>query len=308
MKKMIVFLLLFLILGATYFYRDTIVTYITKEYLYKDASTKQEANVYKKNLQVSFVQETDNFFPKNRQDILNIIYTSLNNGVDSFLYYCTDEYQDCMTETEKIAQDEVLLSNINTFVHPFNSYSKLSFQTNSLGRVLITVQKQYTQEKITEILAKVDEIYASIIKENMTNTEKIRAIHDYIGQNSSYDKEKADSIINGVVTRPSAYESDTAYGVLLQGYGICNGYSDAMELFLTKMGIPSYKIANETHMWNLIYIDNTWKHLDLTWDNPLTQDTQKFLFHDFFLIDTNTLQQLDTGHHAFDTNIYKEAL
>lgn len=308
MKKMIAFLILIGILAVTYFYKDTIVTYISTEYMYKYANVKQKANGYKKNLDISFVKETNNFFPQSKQDILNIIYTSLNNGVDSFIYYCTDAYKDCIAESERLAKNESLLSNINTFIHPFNSYSRLSFSMNSLGKVEITVHKQYSDEEIAVITKKVDEIYGNIIKENMSIHEKIRTIHDYIGQNSYYDKEKADSIVNGVVTKEGPYKSETAYGVLLQGYGICNGFSDAMELFLTKMGVTSYKIANETHMWNLIYTDNTWKHLDLTWDNPITNGSQKFLFHDFFLVDSKTLKNLDTGHHIFDETIYKEAL
>ena len=86
MKKKIAFLILIGILAVTYFYKDTIVTYISTEYMYKYANVKQKANGYKKNLDISFVKETNNFFPQSKQDILNIIYTSLNNGVDYFLY------------------------------------------------------------------------------------------------------------------------------------------------------------------------------------------------------------------------------
>lgn len=308
MKKLITLLLLIGILVVTYFYKDTIVTYISTEYIYKYANVKQKANAYKKNLNISFVKETDDFFPKNRQDILNVIYTSLNNGVDSFIYYCKEENTECMGETQKIAKDENLLSSINNLVHPFNSYSKLSFRINSFGKVEVTVHKLYTEEDISLITQKVDEIYGNLIRDDMGVDDKIKVIHDYIIQNSSYDQEKADSIINGVVTKEGPYKSETAYGVLLQGYGICIGFSDAMELFLTKMGVPSYKIANATHMWNLVYSNNTWRHLDLTWDNPITNGTGKFLFHDFFLVNTDTLKKLDTGHHTFDETIYKEAL
>ena len=38
------------------------------------------------------------------------------------------------------------------------------------------------------------------------------------------------------------YKSNTAYGVLIEGYGTCNGYSDAMAIFLNKMNIINYKI------------------------------------------------------------------
>ena len=46
----------------------------------------------------------------------------------------------------------------------------------------------------------------------------------------------------------TTYASDIAYGPLFEGYGICGGYTDAMELFLEKMGIESYKISSDQHV------------------------------------------------------------
>ena len=45
---------------------------------------------------------------------------------------------------------------------------------------------------------------------------------------------KSDDITN------DTYKSNTAYGVLTQGFGICSGYSDAMKLFLDKLNIINY--------------------------------------------------------------------
>lgn len=308
MKKLITLFILSAILVLTFLYKDTIVTYILNEYIYRYANVKQKPNAYKIDMDISFVKETDNFFPKNKQDILNIFYTSLNNGVDSFIYYCTEEYENCVQDSEALAKDDDILSSLNNFIHPYNSYSKLSLRMNTFGKMEILVQKKYTEEEIELVNKKVDEIYGGLIRDEMSVDEKIKTIHDYIIQNSSYDQIKADSIINDMDTNGSPYKSESAYGVLLQGYGICVGFSDAMELFLIKMQIPSYKISTETHMWNLVYTNNKWKHLDLTWDNPVTNSGSKFLFHDFFLVDTATLKTLDTGHHTFDETMYKEAL
>ena len=86
---------------------------------------------------------------------------------------------------------------------------------------------------------------------------------------------------------------------MIQGYGTCNGYADAMAIFL------DYKISNDEHIWNLVYLDGKWYHLDLTWDDPISEtninrDT-------YFLITTKTLEELNDGTHNFDKKIYSEA-
>jgi Transglutaminase-like superfamily. len=307
LKKIISFLITLIILVFIYIYRDQITQYVLTEFSYRYSNVTQEANEYKKKLDIAYAKETDNFFPKNRQDIINIVYTSLNNGVDSFIYYCTDEYENCKSDTEKLASDSETLSSINNFVHPYNSYNKLSFKINNYGKVEISVQKQYSKKEIELINKKVDEIYLTITNDRMNTNDKIKAIHDYIINNSAYDKAKAELVTNGSNITNSEFRSETAYGVLLQGNGICGGFSDAMELFLNKMNVTTYKIASETHIWNLIYLDNKWVHLDLTWDNPIVNGDGKLLLHDFYLIETSKLTELNTGHHLYDRQIYIEA-
>ena len=77
-----------------------------------------------------------------------------------------------------------------------------------------------------------------------------------------------------------------------------------MSIFLNKLGIINYKISNDEHIWNLAYINNKWVHIDLTWDDPVTENDINRT--DYFMIDTKTLQNLDS-EHDFDTNIFTEA-
>ena len=133
----------------------------------------------------------------------------------------------------------------------------------------------------------------------MTNEEKIKTIHDNIINNTEYDTLKTKNI------QDNTYKSNTAYGVLIQGYGICSGYSDAMAIFLNALNIENYKISNSTHIWNLVHINGVWVHLDATWDDPISQfnanrDT-------YFLINYNELSKLNDGTHNFNKQIYKEA-
>ena len=72
------------------------------------------------------------------------------------------------------------------------------------------------------------------------------------------------------------------------------------------MGIESYKISSDQHVWNAVYLNHRWYHLDLTWDDPVTDTGENVLEHKFFLVDTPTLLSLEQTEHRFDQNIYSE--
>ena len=130
--------------------------------------------------------------------------------------------------------------------------------------------------------------------------EKIEKIHNYIINHGKY---ATDTI--------RAKNKDKAYNkandILIDGYGLCSSYSDAMAIFLYNLGIDNYKIASESHIWNLVNVDKKWLHLDLTWDDPITQNGKDKLEKMFLLIDTKKLKSLKVDKHEYDKNVYKEA-
>jgi len=139
----------------------------------------------------------------------------------------------------------------------------------------------------------------------MTDTDKIKAFHDYVINNSIYDEERAAQIENGN-DKNYQYNSHKASGPLLEGKALCSGYSDAMKIFLDDLGIKNYKISNSNHIWNLVYINGKWLHLDLTWDDPVTSNKTNMLLHKFFLINTDQLFKLDNKNHNFNNDYYLE--
>lgn len=273
--------------------------------VYKDEQLMQENNSYFKDANWSYVQLTDNFYPSSEQEILNLFYTALNGGWDELTYYCKEDFDDCIKYTEKIVKDNYILSNINNFVATYNSYNRIYVNYNSLGRVHVTFEKIYTSAQIKAINEKIDTIISEIITDNMTDLEKIKAIHDYIIVHTRYDEEHAEAIKSGLHEDfPS--DSNTAYGVLFNGKAICSGYTDAMALFLDKLGFKNYKIFSMKHTWNCVYIDGVWKHLDLTWDDPVTNTGEDRLEYNFFLITDEELAVKNTGQHNYDKTIYIE--
>ena len=235
----------------------------------------------------------------NRTELINYIYYVINTGSEYADGECTKEYINCTNDIEKIAENEDLLSVINNFVHPYNSFKTISFAYNNKGEFSLTIEHVYSKEEITEINYVVDTKIKSLINDNMTSSEKIKQVHDYVINNTKYDSLKTENI------HDDTYKSNTAYGVLIQGYGICSGYSDTMAIFLNKLGIENYKISNDTHIWNLVYINGIWAHLDATWDDPISEFNENR--DTYFLISYDELTKLDDDTHSFDKNIYKEA-
>ena len=298
--------LLCLILGLfIYTYKNNITEYILLNYVYKNDFNYDSSNEYKITNEFSYFKLTDNYKPENKKDIFNIIYNAINNGYESFNFYCQNSYETCLDDVKDLTSDYELLSVINNFVHPYNSYNKLNVTINSLGKINIKVQKLYNESTINILNKKIDTVYNELITDNMTDYDKIKVIHDYIIDNSVYDEQRANNLYNDY---QGEFSSNIATGPLLQGHGICSGYTDAMKLFLDKMNIPNYKISSENHIWNLVYIDNKWLHLDLTWDDPVINNGEiSTIDHTYFLINSNELLNIEKTEHNFDENIFIEA-
>lgn len=81
-----------------------------------------ERNAYFKDNDYLYVQNTNNFISKNYNDTLNIIYSIINSGVSSFTFYCDINYNSCIQDVESILDNEYILSTINNYVHPYNSF------------------------------------------------------------------------------------------------------------------------------------------------------------------------------------------
>lgn len=256
-------------------------------------------NEYYRDWDYNSFKNTFDFSPKNKQDIINIYYTVLNSGMESYSFFCPKEYKSCISDVKEIANDKSLLSGINNYVHPYNSYKHLDTNYYKSGKVTLVVEKTYNASKIKRVNEQIDYIINDVIKEEKDINTKIKLAHDYIINHTKYDSNRSDKNI-------SSYDSDTAYGALIEGYALCGGYTDSMAILLDRLGIKNFKIASDNHIWNAVYMDDTWYHLDLTWDDPVTPDSTDVLEYNFFMITTDELKEIKTNYHMYDTTIYSE--
>ena len=91
-------------------------------------------------------------------------------------------------------------------------------------------------------------------------------------------------------------------------YILDNAFDDDSNEYFTihRLDINNFRITGSNHIWNLVNIDG-WKHLDATWDDPVTNTGEDILIHDYFLITTKELKKADEVEHQFNKDIYIEA-
>ena len=302
---MVIILITLMIIGGFfylgYYHQDEIYVFYRENILKVKENIKLEKNEYYKDKDYSYIQNTNDFIAKDQKHLLNIFYTIINSGTQNFTFYCDDNYKECTNDVIKLVSDKEILSNINNFVHPFNSFESINASYDEYGQIDLKINKVYTEQNIIEVNNKIDSIIKSKIKKGMTNKQKIKTIHDYIINNGKY---ATDEIRKKYPNRSYNKAND----ILIDGVGLCSAYSDAMALFLYEFNIDNYKIASNTHIWNLVKINNKWLHLDPTWDDPVTTTGIQKLEDIFFLIDDDELKELKVTQHNYNKTIYKEAL
>ncbi len=272
------------------------ITYYVKDLFHKDNEIIiKEANPYKREYNFQKFSTEEDFIPYDYEDLLNIYFNILNNGWEEFNFYCTKEYKSCVSDTKTLVANDEIMSHINNYVNPFNSFEVIKTTPFNDGTMHVEVKYNYDSSKINEINNKIDSVLNLLdINSLESDYEKIEKIHNYIIDNTTYDNEAVD---NNVLDTYPAYKS------LILGSSVCSGYSDAMALFLDRLNIPNIKVSSEKHVWNLVYLDSSWLHLDLTWD-----DTENPKYNDnYFLITKEKLFSLDTKGHNFDEDFYIEA-
>lgn len=287
-------------------YQKPVTNFLLKEFIFKLEVSQYQINEYSLQKSYNYVQITDNFYPKNRAELINVIYTILDSGATAFNFFCDDSYTDCQTDIETISNDTNTLANINNFVHPYNSYNRLFISTNSMGKVTMNVEKLYSPSEIIYIKDAINLITSSITTANMSVTNKIRAFHDYIIKTTVYDEERSELLKQGI-NAVNPYDSHKANGVLTNHIALCGGYTDLMSIFLNNLGIQNYKVSTERHIWNALKFNGAWQMIDMTWDDPVTTDGSSLLIYDFFMISNVQLEEKKTEQHVFDKNIFYEA-
>lgn len=83
-----------------------------------------------------------------------------------------------------------------------------------------------------------------------------------------------------------------ATGIIDNGLGVCQAYAALFKLCMDILGVPNEYVCNEadTHIWNRIYVNGTWYHVDVTWNDSLSNA--------YFMVRDSELAGLDARYSA----------
>ena len=151
------------------------------------------------------------------------------------------------------------------FSYRYNSTTVTSFSPtyNMTGDELKTARVKF-EEAASRLLEGIDG--------SMSEFERELILHDRLA---------------GQVVYLEGEHAHTAYGALVDGVAVCDGYSLAFEYLLQRSGLQSFiaiGFSNEPttgemirHAWNFVRIDGEYYQTDVTWD-----DQGAHLFHAYF--------------------------
>lgn len=131
--------------------------------------------------------------------------------------------------------------------------------------------RSQTEKKQQEVQERVDEITDEIISDDMSDLEKEMAINAYLCENAEYDDAALENAeqYNFALVDEEFYDSFTAYGILVDGVGVCASYSAAFKLLADAAGLDSivvtgYLEGSVPHAWNKVKVDDEWYIVDAT--------------------------------------------
>ncbi|RUT28956.1 transglutaminase [Paenibacillus zeisoli] len=145
----------------------------------------------------------------------------------------------------------------------------------------VTVRFVYRESaaQTNYVNSRVKQIVQNVVKPEMNDHQKVKALHDWIVLHLKYDK---------------TLRKYTAYEGLKTGEAVCQGYSLLAYKLLLEAGIPNLIVegtaGGQLHAWNLLKLQGKWYHMDTTWDDP-TPDLAGQVHYNYYLRTDKQMKQ-----------------
>ena len=177
-------------------------------------------------------------------------------------------------------------------------YEYVSYATYTEVDVLISMQDSELSKAKEEFNEAVDRILNDM-PDGLSDYEKELYINDTLLDRCEYDDEaaKKDKVIGN---------EQNAYGALVDGKAVCEGYTRAFQLLCQKAGIDCVPINGTcesdspmggNHIWNAVCLEGEWYYVDSTWNDFQPEDSDYMLTdierHLYFNYSVPLLSDLD---------------
>lgn len=111
---------------------------------------------------------------------------------------------------------------------------------------------------------------------NKSEYEKVYYINQYLCDNCIYTPDE-----------DYTWKAQTAYGTLIEGSSVCEGYARSAQLLFSLCDVESFYVVGDTpeggHAWNIVKVDGKYYQLDATWNDTDIAPNGYFLVTDDFM-------------------------
>ena len=152
-------------------------------------------------------------------------------------------------------------------------------------KFIISVTPFYEELDGAEIKSRLEK-YDAVVAQFKSNAdpswsdmEKVLFINDYLARSCTYGG------------------GHSAYDALVEHLSVCSGYALAFRELAQQLGL-SCEIVNSSslnHAWNLVEIDGSYYHTDVTWNDPV-EDRIGRARHQYLMKSTDYFKSQDGGH------------
>lgn len=160
-----------------------------------------------------------------------------------------------------------------------------------------TASKEVIEARRPVFAQAVAKAFAAVPK-NVSPAEQVLAVNDYLVSHISYDL---------------TYAARNAYDALVNRTAVCEGYSLAFGLLMSRLGIEWRLVssAKMSHAWNMVKLNGAWYHVDVTWNDPIVKRDARFsdmlgrVRHDYLLIPDSVISDAAHGHTGWSPDAPK---
>lgn len=191
---------------------------------------------------------------------------------------------------EQFTKIYAAITRDNPLIYHLNQ-SACNMAQDMFGHMAICPQYFFSKEKVKEYNKKIENAVNTLVNQlkltEGTDYEKALKVHDWFCKNVKYDEKGTD--VNDLIR---VIASHNIIGVFAHHQAQCEGIAKAAKVILNAVdvrcivatGVANGKRENGPHAWNIVNLDNTPYHVDITWDIGARTATSEEISYDYFNI------------------------
>lgn len=206
---------------------------------------------------INSLYSTDNFYYENLNKDERIVY----NEIKSAILQKNENLELNLFDFDIISK--VYYSVLNDNPEMFYVTNHLNYNSSLINDKIVSAKvnfdykEEFDSNEIKKTNSKLNYIKYRLFFETIgfSNYDIAKTCFEYICKNATYDL---------------SVDDQSLYSVLIDNKGVCASYAKSFKYLMDFFNIPNYIVegkfinSNENHAWNMIKLNDSWYHVDVT--------------------------------------------